>query len=896
MSESYHLVNDSFEAIVKGGGFASIKCTKDQGETQFVLSGETFSEFFLDIYNGPDTFHWIPGKTDNYQDKETCKEKSSLSQAGFVIAHGLEVQSYIKLEGKRIIQRITVSNIDNENIIIGNAGFALPCNTEFTWGESAVSKVIGHHFISSHGSHNIYTRCDGNGPFLVMLPGQDTKLVHYDLGSEEQTKINPEEVKKILCVYTVSERACKTAAEKGSRRTKEDKALVLTPGERVEYEFLYAWAADYKEAREVLVENDSLDIEVIPGMTVQRNGKVLVSVRSKYKELLLSSNNPLHTEITVVNRGTDTFLYQVLFHKLGENTIRIVYGNDKEMYLEFFVTEAIETMIRKRGAFIADKQIKDKNLWYDGLLAEWNNETGTLLSPDNYDKIKGWRIYEVTCDDPGLSKPAFLSGKLAEYPVQQEVAALDYYIENFVWGGLQCTEEEEFPYGIYGIPDWHQNRTSVNTGARGKLHLWRIYDYPHIFMMYYNMYKVARNYQDIKTSLEPAEYLQRAYRTALAMFLIPSEIAEWSAYKTGLYNEWVIPFIIQSLKEEGEAEKAERLSIHLRRKVTYFVNECKDIFGSEYPFDTTGFESTHVFAKEALGLADKSVKDKKEEGTISYADAVRFMEHQTNCNIACRGYLEPSYYWYGSDYRSNNFFYTLSYMSQMGGYSLLDYALYYAEEPYSLLRLAFGSMLSSWALLNSGDAESNYGYWFPGKEHDGAASGGFEPLPYGTTWLDQPHLFGPWYYSCEIDLGYCGALHGMAVIYAEDPLFGKVVYGGELTENKNCYDIKATDGVGRRFHYLAGSKKLHITLDKGHFALPVSVSLQKDLEEIHLFVDRKDIKEDIPVMVVIESELDSTYEIMWGDNILGVVVDGRKTEYALADGENRLIIRKKIVI
>ena len=58
-----------------------------------------------------------------------------------------------------------------------------------------------------------------------------------------------------------------------------------------------------------------------------------------------------------------------------------------------------------------------------------------MLGPDEYDKIKGWRIYDVTCDDPGLSKPAFLSSKLTEYPVQDEVDALDYYCKNFVHGG-----------------------------------------------------------------------------------------------------------------------------------------------------------------------------------------------------------------------------------------------------------------------------------------------------------------------------------------------------------------------------------------------------------------------------------------------------------------------------
>ena len=51
-------------------------------------------------------------------------------------------------------------------------------------------------------------------------------------------------------------------------------------------------------------------------------------------------------------------------------------------------------------------------------------------------------------------------------PVQEEVAALDYYVKHFVWGGLQQTTDEKHPYAIYGIPDWHRNRTIRRRGAR----------------------------------------------------------------------------------------------------------------------------------------------------------------------------------------------------------------------------------------------------------------------------------------------------------------------------------------------------------------------------------------------------------------------------------------------
>jgi hypothetical protein len=153
----------------------------------------------------------------------------------------------------------------------------------------------------------------------------------------------------------------------------------------------------------------------------------------------------------------------VKFKQLGENMLTVNHGTDRATRLEFFAAEPLETLIHKRAAFITKHQVRDASKWYNGLLAEWNMDSQVQLGPDNYDRIKGWRIYEVTCDDPGLSKPTYLASKNTEVPDQAEVEALDY-IEHFVWGGLQRTTEETDSYGIYGIPDWKQNRDSSDPG------------------------------------------------------------------------------------------------------------------------------------------------------------------------------------------------------------------------------------------------------------------------------------------------------------------------------------------------------------------------------------------------------------------------------------------------
>jgi hypothetical protein len=462
-------------------------------------------------------------------------------------------------------------------------------------------------------------------------------------------------------------------------------------------------------------------------------------------------------------------------------------------------------------------------------------DTKVLLGPDNYDRIKGWRIYEVTCDDPGLSKPAFLAAKQAEHPVQTEVAALDYYIEHFVWGGLQRTTSEEYPYAIYGIPDWKQNRESREPGRNGRQHFWRIYDYPHITLMYFSMYRVAKQQPQIRTALPAEEYLRRAYGTAVAMFTIPFEIERWSAYQTGLYNELVMVDLIDALEAEGKTEEANRLRMHWERKVRAFVVERPDLFRSEYAFDSTGFESTHALAryavKHAARLAEQRPANERMR-PVPRESIDQFMEQQMAANIFCRGSIEPTYYHLGSDYRGGGGDrYTLTYMSQMGGWSVLDYAVQHAKDPFAYLRLGYASALSAWALMNTGTPESTYGYWYPGKENDGGAGGGFEAAPFGNTWLEQPHTRGSWYYSCEIDLGYCGALRAARTVIADDPIFGRFCFGGDYKTARGGVEVVPRDGVRRRFHALINGHKLHIEIDNARFARGQAIFVSDDLND-----------------------------------------------------------------
>lgn len=717
---------------------------------------------------------------------------------------------------------ISLTNLTAQALEIGDLGIPFPMNTTFSTPSASVYK---HSFISGHASWMFWMRPNSVGPYLTLTTADDTKLEFWDQRGGGNN---------VYQAYIHSKAEGAVAVAQGSEWRQTNTSLTLTAGGAQTYGLKLQWADDYDDVRQTLVDEGKFDIHIAPGMTIPTNLFAQFALRTTQTVNSVVAEFPATTQVQFVTNRNGYQIYQAQFTRLGENQLTVNYGNNRQMFLEFFVTEPLEVLISKRAQFLAAKQVVDPTKWYDGLYGDWNMASQTLVTPDNYDLITGFVRYSVASDDAGLSRPAYMAVKNAALPVQSEVTSLDRYIEKFVWGGLQRTTNETYAYGIYGVQDWYSNRNSADTGTGGQLHIWRIYDYPHIVTMYEGMYRVAKFYPQITTALPAQEYLRRAYGTAIALFTVPLTVTGWSAYQTGLMNELAIEDLIKELEAEGWNAEAANLRAHWEQKVNYFVLNSADLFGSEYAFDSTGFETQQALAR--YGIENAATLGATNPAAYR-ATAEQFMERQMAANIFCRGWLETTYYHYGSDFRQQaGDYYTLSYMAQMGGWAVLDYALKYATNPPPYLRLAYGSYLSSWALMNTGTPDSNYGFWYPGAGNDGACGGGFEPSPYTTTWLGQPCRRGSWYYSCEQNLAFCGAIRMAATVIADDPIFGRFCYGGDWQQTTNLLHITPKDGVRQRFHAMLNSGQVNLQLDNDHFSATVPMLVREDFSQMTFVV------------------------------------------------------------
>lgn len=837
------------------GGISSLKLDDDLFDTEYVTPGETLGEVLVGLRIGGG--EWRSATTFASGDIRTIEDDGRGGRA-FVysgdgeLQHGLRGLGLLErfsLDGDRLVWDLEFRNETKETLEIGDVGLPLPFNKQFLRDNLAnyTQVVARHSFISGHGSFLFWQRPNGAGPYLVMTPLPGTKLEYY-----EEIDPHPSTTNVPYRVYIHS--ALTGGNETRGAWRQPHTGVTLSPqgtgGDGIAYGFSFQWADDYDGVRDALYREGLFDVHVAPGMTVPMDLGATFSIRTKHRDYELVAEFPDQTSMELVDEPhVDVRNYRVRFSRLGENLLTVRYGGGSYMNLEFFVTEPLETLIKKRTGFLVDKQQhRGTGRWYEGLFSVWDMREAVLRGPENTGGFDGWYGYTLTCDDTALPKAPFIAAKNVHFPEQKEIDAVEYYIEKFVWGGLQRTNEERpYPYFIYGVPNWYENRYSEHEfGTRGKglEHIWRSYDYPHVIMLYFHMYQIAKLYPESTNYLDSAGYLERAFGTAEAHFLLaglddlPHGAQGYWAYRLGLYNEMLIVDLIDALEEEGWQERADWLRGEWEKKVKYFVYDDPYPFDSEYPFDTTAFETSYAVAK--YGLTRKVKPDARlwydkyrekwyEHPEVNRADFEEFLVKQLQANIALRGWVEPSYTLLGGDNRGGDSSrYGLSYMSQLGGWAIVDYALYFAEDPFPYLRLGYASFLSSWCLMNTGTAESNYGYWYPGKENDGASGWAITPEKYSGMWIRQDNGRGSWPYDGEIELGYGAALRTAATIVADDPLFGWFAYGGRLEMENGRFKVWPQDGLCQRLHVVGRDTRLHLLLERDGFAAEQPVHLHYD--------------------------------------------------------------------
>ncbi len=391
-----------FNLKLDAGAIVNLRRTDDRVDTDYIQAGQRLGDVFL-RYRGKDGA-WVSADTaqlarsgvGTFAFSEDERSYSATYQILYAPPGSntgpintrtaptpvLALQMRYTIEERAVVWKLTIQNVGNAPREIDDLAIPLPVASSATNGTNRPITILKHSFISGYDSYMFWMRSNLVAPYLVLTPLENTKFEYWDV----QRPVEPAQPGPVgrgtYRVYIHSAAVGAEAKAQGTRWRQPNTNLKLAtkgqPGDTISYGFKLHWAEDYDAIRQLLVDEGLVDVQVVPGMTVPNDLFARVALRTKQPIQAVEAEFPQQTKIEPLGAKGDLHFYQVQFSRLCENRLTIRYGKNQHMFLEFFSTEPLETLIKKRAAFLARSQHRDPSKWYNGLITDWNMESKVL--------------------------------------------------------------------------------------------------------------------------------------------------------------------------------------------------------------------------------------------------------------------------------------------------------------------------------------------------------------------------------------------------------------------------------------------------------------------------------------------------------------------------------------
>jgi hypothetical protein len=466
----------------------------------------------------------------------------------------------------------------------------------------------------------------------------------------------------------------------------------------------------------------------------------------------------------------------------GRARVTVRYADGVRQTVHYKVIEPAREVVADLGRFLTTVQWferPDDPFGRSPSVISWDDEAGRPVTEDNRAWIAGLG------DEGGSGSWLAAVMKQLVRADPTELARLQRFMDGVLWGGLQYAEgdlafgvrkslfyyePDSMPPGTYGDSVRYGGWSSWSRAHAGTVG--RSYNYPHVAAAHWVLYHLARNHQGLVTNHPWPWYLERAYRTAMAMVRHAPEHAQF-----GQMDGTVFLLTLLDLQREGWTAEAEALEAAMRRRADHW-RSLGFPFGSEMPWDSTGQEEVYAWCRY-FGYDEKALVTLN--AILGYMPTVPHWGY----NGSARRYwdfiyagklrrLERQLHHYGS------------------GLNAIPVLAEYRAHPDDLylLRVGYGGLLGAIANVTQ----------------DGFGPGGFHAFP-STLRIDG--------YSGDYGPGFFGHAVTTATYVARDSALGWLAFGGNLTVAGDTVRVRPLDS-GRSRVYLA-PLGLWLTLDAGTF-------------------------------------------------------------------------------
>src|SRR5579864_842109 len=704
------------------------------------------------------------------------------------------------LNGKLTL-RFTLTNHTNTPIEIGGLGVPMVFNNDMnerTLEQAHAICSFSDPYIGQQGGYLQVTRLNGHGPALLVIPEGKTSFEAYKpiLSPRWRNRQQPEpEIYKDLTPRGITfegfydcmvmSRAFAETEWKKAQQWNPPTSKILKSNESWTIGFQFVVADSIQHIESVLAANHRPVAVGIPGYVLPMDIHAQLFLR--YPEPVKSIEVDPAGAIEIQKKGetpNHAFVEYFLTGKQwGRSRLTITYADGLVQSIQYFVMKPQAEAVADMGRFLTHEQwFVDPNdpFHRSPSVMTYDRELNQIVKQDSRVWISG------LSDEGGAG--SWLAAAMKEYvePDPEEIAKLEQFVDNVVWGGIQFKDGDK-KYGVrkslfYYQPDqlppnyyrsdldW-KSWTSWNKEASEAVD--RSYNYPHVAAAYWVLYRLARNHKGLVTNHAWDWYLDRAYQTSIAMTHFAEGLAQFGQMEGDIFVA-----ILKDLKAEGKTDEATQLEAAMKARADHWKS-LPYPFGSEMPWDSTGQEEVYAWSKY-FGYTDKA--EVTVNAIIGYMPTVPHWGY----NGSARPYwdflyagkysrIERQLHHYGS------------------GINSIPMLAEYREHPtdYHLLLAGYGGVMGALTDIDEQGFDAPAFHSFPDMLRVDPLSADNGPNFFGHAW-------------------------NLGTYVVNHPDFGWITFGGNLSVSGDEITVEPRDTSRTRI-YLAPAG-LWLTLDAGHFS------------------------------------------------------------------------------
>ncbi|KAL9562266.1 hypothetical protein ACKAV7_013349 [Fusarium commune] len=697
--------------------------------------------------------------------------------------------------------RFTITNTGGDSIELGSLGFPAEFNSIFTnrtAEEMQAHCSLADPYIGLDAGHIRVAPVKGTGNGLVVTPlnGTDTPLEAYrDLKEPwfESTGYASQTFEGFY-EWQVLTKAWAENEWKNQEPWNKPTSKVLKPGESLKVGVRFSLSESIRDFDNAVRKTGTPVVVSVPGYTIPRDlpaelfplsdsGVASIDVSPKGALGIKKFNNRFQTGYRL-NPSSSAW---------GRVRVSIKYNDGKVQAVHYYVTKTTSETLNDLGSFLTTKA------WFNDSSDPFKRSPSVMT----YDYEKGAiveqdpRVWIAGLSDEG-GTGAYVAALLKQVvqPNAEEIAKLDEFVQTTIWGRLQRQDygvrkslfyyDPKLDYPYSKDLDW-TSWTSWNKEASESVD--RAYNYVHVVVAYWSMYRVARAYPEL-TSKPWSWYLNQAQKTIIRMTQ-----KDVSYRDVGLMGETVFGEVLTDLEREGNDTAADAVESTMKERAELWHSQ--DIpYGSEMAWDSTGQEGVYYWTRH-FGF-NESVQ-KTINSVLGYTPNV------------------PHWGWDGNARRYWDFIYG-------GKLQRIERQIHHYGSGLNsqVLLSAFRDNSSDTYLLRAGYAGSSAP--LANINQDGFPSAAFHSRPDTLKWDGITGDYGG---------GLIGTVLNSGTYVAKDKNLGMIAFGGTIGKTRTQYFVEPKDAVRKRI--FIGPLKVMVNVDVGSISdfsfIPESKSVHVTLTQ-----------------------------------------------------------------